>query len=540
MADAVHYELEKMIPELEDLQEREEAITLSDYSIVRRIHAIYLKTLKKFSNDIRIWVQYFDWSIKAKSCRTLGKNFARAIQLHPTKSIFWIMAASYEFEQNHNITSARILLQRAIRINPQDQKLWLEYFKLELLWIFKLKERRRVLFQEKKVDSVPVNSSDEQEGVELPKLSNENEDDDVFEKDSILAQSRAENTTELMNEKLSATQQALVQLSIPRAVYRNAIIYIPNDVDFRLSFLDIYHTFDLDSIAAQTDIFDSLKQDFPAEPKVIKIICERHIVKYKSDDPEYPIALGKTVQEYIEHLNEAGNSTLWVYFVEFLTLQQTKCDEPNLLKYLSMNLQYAFEQSDTNGLATISIYLSWYKQSKDIKIIEKGLTYHPNSSFLWIERIEFETSIENRIELFKQAVELSLNRKYLGHSIHETEILQKYCHFILQTKGFVDFRRLTDELIKSKTQSIDFVYHIIQIETNEYFKVLDSVLLKRIEMLWDVAHRIDRTHADMWMNHISFEFDAGQHNKAAQLYWIACKEVDDLEAFEQRYQDIKN
>ncbi|KAI8894734.1 U3 small nucleolar RNA-associated protein 6-domain-containing protein [Globomyces pollinis-pini] len=470
MADAVHYELEKMIPELEDLQERgiftqleikqivkkrtdleykihrkiplkkdflmyiqyeinleklrkkrkdryqlnkpnhkelgEKAITLSDYSIVRRIHAIYLKTLKKFSNDIRIWVQYFDWSIKAKSCRTLGKNFARAIQLHPTKSIFWIMAASYEFEQNHNITSARILLQRAIRINPQDQKLWLEYFKLELLWIFKLKERRRVLFQEKKVDSVPVNSSDEQEGVELPKLSNENEDDDVFEKDSILAQSRAENTTELMNEKLSATQQALVQLSIPRAVYRNAIIYIPNDVDFRLSFLDIYHTFDLDSIAAQTDIFDSLKQDFPAEPKVIKIICERHIVKYKSDDPEYPIALGKTVQEYIEHLNEARNSTLWVYFVEFLTLQQTKCDEPNLLKYLSMNLQYAFEQSDTNGLATISIYLSWYKQSKDIKIIEKGLTYHPNSSLLWIERIEFETTIENRIELFKQAIEV--------------------------------------------------------------------------------------------------------------------------------------
>jgi len=56
------------------------------------------------------------------------------------------MAASWEFEKNGNALSGRTLLQRGLRINGESKKLWLEYFRLELLYLEKLRERRKILF----------------------------------------------------------------------------------------------------------------------------------------------------------------------------------------------------------------------------------------------------------------------------------------------------------------------------------------------------------------------------------------------------------
>ncbi|KAI9090162.1 U3 small nucleolar RNA-associated protein 6-domain-containing protein, partial [Phlyctochytrium arcticum] len=121
---------------------------VSDYSIMRRIHGLYAKMLKKFSGDVDLWIQYLNWSISVNSSKALSMQFAKAIQLHPTKPVFWIMAAKWEFEKNNNVAAGRVLMQRGIRINPESQKLWAEYFKLELLWIERIKERRKVLFKD--------------------------------------------------------------------------------------------------------------------------------------------------------------------------------------------------------------------------------------------------------------------------------------------------------------------------------------------------------------------------------------------------------
>ena len=106
--------------------------------------------------------------------------------MHPTKPVFWILAAAWEFEENGNMNSARgkpvlcltrqVLLQRGIRINPESQQLWIEYFKLEMLWIEKIKERRRILFKEqlKEKDQdvllVHADKEDNENEVDLPVL----------------------------------------------------------------------------------------------------------------------------------------------------------------------------------------------------------------------------------------------------------------------------------------------------------------------------------------------------------------------------------
>ncbi|ORY77112.1 hypothetical protein LY90DRAFT_399747 [Neocallimastix californiae] len=121
-------------------------VTLSDYSILRHVHNLYNRALRRFPGDVELWVQYLEWAQKSSNSKLLGKVFPRVISLHPTKDIFWVMAASWEFEKNGNALSGRTLLQRGLRINGESKKLWLEYFRLELLYLEKLRERRKILF----------------------------------------------------------------------------------------------------------------------------------------------------------------------------------------------------------------------------------------------------------------------------------------------------------------------------------------------------------------------------------------------------------
>ena len=55
----------------------QKGITLSDYSIVRRIHSLYQKGLQKFKGDIDFWIQYFEWSKQVNSTKALGKSLAK-------------------------------------------------------------------------------------------------------------------------------------------------------------------------------------------------------------------------------------------------------------------------------------------------------------------------------------------------------------------------------------------------------------------------------------------------------------------------------
>ena len=107
-----------------------------------------------------------------------------------------------------------VLLQRGIRINPTDKKLWLEYFKLEILWVEKIKERRKILLNEelKQNDAVEPEGEDQ---VDVPKLEIEKNSEDkgnVFELGEMASK-----------DELSPTQAALLEYVIPRAVYKNAI-----------------------------------------------------------------------------------------------------------------------------------------------------------------------------------------------------------------------------------------------------------------------------------------------------------------------------
>ncbi|KAJ1934841.1 U3 snoRNP protein, partial [Kickxella alabastrina] len=149
--------------------------TLSDYSIRQRIISIYERAVVRHSDDIDMWLQFIDF-VKSQRAggsqdedaqgftRLLGQLYARAITAHPYEAQLWILAAAHEFEANVNGTAARVLLQRAIRVNPKDKRLWIEYFRLEILLVEKIKARRRVLGIDGAEEAVAAGAEDAAEG----------------------------------------------------------------------------------------------------------------------------------------------------------------------------------------------------------------------------------------------------------------------------------------------------------------------------------------------------------------------------------------
>ncbi len=144
-------------------------------------------------------------------------------------------AASHEYfgyenvdESNNNddaagggsIKSARVLLQRGLRINSQAQNLWLQSFCLELHYIQKLRGRREILSLENSADAGD-------------KSDNSNEGTDELES----------------------------SLKLPHIIYKNAIKSIPSDVSFRMKFVEQCKLFPKTKVLVRL-VIESIEQDF--------------------------------------------------------------------------------------------------------------------------------------------------------------------------------------------------------------------------------------------------------------------------------------
>jgi U3 small nucleolar RNA-associated protein 6 len=60
--------------------------------------------------------------------------------MHPTESWLYVMSANGEMK-NGNMSGARTMMERGIRMNPKDERLWVEWMKMEMGYIQQLKDK---------------------------------------------------------------------------------------------------------------------------------------------------------------------------------------------------------------------------------------------------------------------------------------------------------------------------------------------------------------------------------------------------------------
>ncbi|KAI3647458.1 hypothetical protein MP228_007679 [Amoeboaphelidium protococcarum] len=146
--------------------------SLTDYSIITHVQRLFEKACLRFPHDISMWLSYIEFCKWSKSYHVLSRAFAKAIQFNPRCHLVWIAAAKHEWDYMSNITACRIIFLRALRLCAHESLLWSEYFRMELLFYVKLQQRKRVLFST--VD-VELSSSSQQvdnqaQGVDLNQL----------------------------------------------------------------------------------------------------------------------------------------------------------------------------------------------------------------------------------------------------------------------------------------------------------------------------------------------------------------------------------
>ena len=181
-----------------------------DFHFIRRIIVLYKKCLIKFNNNNEnIWMEYFNFLLVNKCNDILNKEIGKCLTMHPTKIIFWKIAAYHEYEDNLNFQNARNLLQKCIKLNPSNLDAYLEYFTFELVFAENLTQRKNILYG---------NTKDEIKKDDKKKKINIVNDISETEKMNI-----DEDNKDNKNENKGEDNNDIKNLIIPEIIYDDAI-----------------------------------------------------------------------------------------------------------------------------------------------------------------------------------------------------------------------------------------------------------------------------------------------------------------------------
>lgn len=196
-----------------------------DFHFIRRIIVLYKKCLIKFNkNNDNIWMEYFNFLIVNKCNDILNKEIGRCLTMHPTKIIFWKIAAFHEYEDNLNFQNARNLLQKCIKLNPGNIDAYLEYFTFELIFAENMTQRKNIL-----LGNAKQNKKDEDKNKKIVMLNDiitEKEKMDI-EEEKKDEENKKDNKDDNANSELDNND--IKNLVIPEVIYDDSINKLINN-----------------------------------------------------------------------------------------------------------------------------------------------------------------------------------------------------------------------------------------------------------------------------------------------------------------------
>ena len=253
----------------------------------RTIFFILDRATKKFPGDLGLWVQYVQFCQKEKASKKLAKVFTSMLRLKPREWGLWVLAAKHYAEEQGDMTTARSYMQRGLRFCKDERRMYLEYAKLEMVYLAKLAARRKILGldEEKKVQAVPDEEDDNM--MMLPEISAEDIDPEAnkgVEEVNVAALKRLENAPAHTG-------------AIPLAIFDSAMKQFKEDSDVANDFFDLVATFE--TVRSTRNILDTIytRLQNVAPNSADQIICEAkmHTFSVSPTSVEFPAALGQSI-----------------------------------------------------------------------------------------------------------------------------------------------------------------------------------------------------------------------------------------------------
>jgi U3 small nucleolar RNA-associated protein 6 len=564
--DFIKYiEYEMNLESLRNIRKQKLGLTgkksISDHSGLRRIFLLFERALKKFGGDIRLWVQYLDYAKRTGSNVVMTRGIARAIQLHPLQVGFWIMAAQWEFETNGNMNSARILLQRALRLNGNSEKLWIEYYKLEWLYVEKIKKRREFLLGEDACQTLDIGLVEGESEITENELA---KDDDFSKKD-------------------------FYEGAIPKVIFDTAVSKISNS-GFYIQFFQVTLAF-RHSERLQNYINQKMKEDFSDDEDVRTLLASRHIRGLEITSEEYTIGLAEAFEEFSVAMKEVQTPKMMENSVRFLhgiyTQMKQNQSVTQLKESLLERLYVSFDYALASELMTEDLYTMWLnlvnetdydekkKEDLSIFITNSSVNNFPSSMKLWIARLDLViTNIEKmHIAVLNESFVKEITKIFdssLKNAVgNEFELWNLYLSFLMRNDYGIDkaicqrecercFKRqyfpMQEELLTKYLEwagkvSLDLpkVYERIfslcvkpelYLAVIEHEKKRETVNVETVRRFYDHVLSKDLDDSKRWIEFIQFEKKVGDDKKAELLYWKAQKSIADKEAFVSLYHQM--
>jgi U3 small nucleolar RNA-associated protein 6 len=277
----------------------------SAHSGQARIFSIFDRATKKHYGDLGLWMSYLNYAREVKATKKFKTVLTSAIRLHCTKPIVWLYAAKYSLEVEADMNGARSYMQRGTRFCTTTQDLWVEYAKLEMIYLAKIALRRRILGLDvdrtpKAITETATADNEFTEGADLVAIPD-------FKSNALNSSTISDIKVDNEATQDPATTPAL-QGAIPIAIFEAAQkqqFYTPAA---GAAFFDMFSAFIV--VPAQPRILqhviDSLQASHPKDAATCYCYIRQPVVGIECTSTDFPGALGVALQR-LKEVNEITN-----------------------------------------------------------------------------------------------------------------------------------------------------------------------------------------------------------------------------------------
>ncbi|GAB2301069.1 hypothetical protein Dimus_035105 [Dionaea muscipula] len=546
--------------------------SVSDFAGVMRIVRIYSMATIRFKGDIELWFQFLEFCKERKHGR-MKKALVEAIRFHPKVPDLWIYAAAWEFDHNLNVEAARAIMQSGLRACPSSEDLWVEYLRMELTYLNKLKTRKVILGEDVGSLIREGNGADEQwkdENKDLFMALEEQKGDKGLDEEN----GESREKVDLFREQ---------GFGILRAVYRSAVENLPASFSLRKRFFEILEATDLaHSEEMREEILADMKQEFSKDPEYWDWLAKLEI-----NDPGLVLDIGvenvrfqvdKAIQVYEEALKILAAASVVDLYIRFLMHVVEKGDESGILstsdhtsKYIT-HLIGVFERAAAMGCLTgnlarqhISLFLQMGRFDEARQLAEKYCEgAFSNAVQLWDLRVSIEmkcmtrtpqskTDLSSIFELLRKvltnaavsdaenlwlmALKFFANEKRYFEKLVELSILSLVrdggsedgfslssviVDMVLEKDGINKARDLYKRFASLPHPGFALYKHCIELEKN-LAAAGDKEGLKHARKLFESALSTYKEDIGLWQDYFSMETKMGTSETANGVYWRAKK-----------------
>ncbi|KAH6768801.1 U3 small nucleolar RNA-associated-like protein [Perilla frutescens var. frutescens] len=544
--------------------------SVSDHSCVTRILHIYHLATNRFKGDIELWFQYLEFC-RARGHGRMKKALAQLVRFHPKVAGVWIYAAAWEFDSNLNVASARALMQNGLRSCPTSEDLWVEYLRMELTYLNKLKARKIALGEDKGNVARDNKNADEQQ------WKDKNQDLFVSLDENGDVDKRSNSQDGDSEGKLDMFREH--GLNVLDAIYSGAIEALPSAFSLRTRFLAILDATELVySEEMRKKILDDMRRDFSKKPQYWDWLAR---VEIADSEGVNPLQLGKAVQVYEEGLKSLASSVMVELYLRFLMEAENK-DGEAVIHFNSQSpaielvshIREVFEKAEnldcnSEDLACQHVsFLLHLGKLVEAKILAEKLCSgkFPDAVKLWTLRLTIEmrciqyksvsrgkadllfifellknillkVSVSEAENLWIMGLKYFANQRHHFEKLVEMSVLllakdggnnsgfslsSTILNFILQRDGVESAREMYKRFLALPHPGLAIYRDCIELELN-LASTGDKTGLTNARRLYESALSTYDQDASLWRDYHCLEIKMGTSETAAAVHWRARK-----------------